>query len=403
MSADLYAYGYDANKPGGWPAAWLTYDQMMQRTVWNKVHPEVRRRFKAAMDDARKEGVTLGVGGAWRSSAQQEATFRARYTTTYVPNSKSVVSWEGQTWYLKPGMAPSTPPNRSYHESSLDDFAFAIDSIGDWAWMRQPVKDASGKTVRRINLYGLVEFNDVNNEPWHVQPIEVPTARRNYTGAPLQVWKLPGEATPPKPGPEAGEGGVTVPSHIRQIAGGIRTTLLGVPGDQGLRSLKSLLSDVGRRVQLEHLFVVDGLGAGALDHVLSVVLSEGVVNGPDQVLYGKPRGLASGFQLDPGRVALRGEPQGVEHVTPLGPELLVPGRGRGNRVAGAHADGPALDTGTSALVYRLEAGHLTDEVPFHDGVLAAAAPLKELDGVRAPHVHPTDRTGDDVGLGQASS
>lgn len=68
--------------------------------------------------------------------------------------------------------------------------------------MRQPVKDASGKTVRRINLYGLVEFNDVNNEPWHVQPIEVPTARRNYTGAPLQVWKLPGEATPPKPDPK---------------------------------------------------------------------------------------------------------------------------------------------------------------------------------------------------------
>lgn len=175
-------YGYDAAKPGGWPAEELTAAELDTRQRWNLLHPEVRRRLMAMFVAAAIAGRRLGIGGGYRSAAQQEATFRARYTTTFTPGSRSVVIWEGQTWYLLPGMAPSTPPSRSYHEATIGIYALAADLIGDLTWMAE-----------HCATFGLREFSQVNSEPWHVQPIEVPTARRNYSAAEhvLAVWPLP--------------------------------------------------------------------------------------------------------------------------------------------------------------------------------------------------------------------
>jgi hypothetical protein len=51
--------------------------------------------------------------------------------------------------------------------------------------------------------YGLRTFRNVNNEPWHIQPVEVPTGRKFATSLPpLTVWPLPGdEPDPPAPPP----------------------------------------------------------------------------------------------------------------------------------------------------------------------------------------------------------
>jgi peptidoglycan hydrolase-like protein with peptidoglycan-binding domain len=69
-------------------------------------------------------------------------------------------------------------------------YCLAVDSIGKtgWAWLR----DHSGE-------YGLRQFWDIGNEPWHLQPIEIPTGRRRYDPLlhePLAVWDLPGLPDP---------------------------------------------------------------------------------------------------------------------------------------------------------------------------------------------------------------
>jgi hypothetical protein len=50
-----------------------------------------------------------------------------------------------------------------------------------WDWME-----------RNCAAYGFRTFRNVNNEPWHIQPVEVSTSRRFATVLPpLTTWALP--------------------------------------------------------------------------------------------------------------------------------------------------------------------------------------------------------------------
>ena len=71
--------------------------------------------------------------------------------------------------------------------------ALAIDTVPNisWEWMHG-----------HCGTYGLRHFKYVNNEPWHVQPSEIPTGRKMATKLPpLTVWALPIEppTDPPPP------------------------------------------------------------------------------------------------------------------------------------------------------------------------------------------------------------
>ena len=71
--------------------------------------------------------------------------------------------------------------------SPTSSTALAIDTVPNmsWGWMHD-----------HCGAYGLRHFKHVNNEPWHVQPSEIPTGRKFATTLPpLTIWKLPG--TPP--------------------------------------------------------------------------------------------------------------------------------------------------------------------------------------------------------------
>lgn len=141
---------------------------------------ELRRRLLALFDASQDAGTDVGLGQGWRSSAEQERTFRARYDQAPCPAD---VRWDGKCWRLKPGMAPVAPPGRSYHEETTPaGFALAADLVGDIAWANSICAE-----------FGLRHFADVNDEPWHHQPIEVPTSRTNYAGEALRSWALPGE------------------------------------------------------------------------------------------------------------------------------------------------------------------------------------------------------------------
>jgi hypothetical protein len=147
----------------------LTILQYETKQTVYKLHPEFWRRYKALMIFALTQGVHLGVGTGWRIQ----------------PNPPP------------PGFAP---PGNSNHEGFPADGksggAVAIDTVCDvsWPWME-----------KNLAAYGLRSFVQPSttgykgsNEPWHIQPAEIPAARSWRT----QPWKLeefalPGETPPP--------------------------------------------------------------------------------------------------------------------------------------------------------------------------------------------------------------
>lgn len=126
------------------------------------------RRVSAMMVEAGNQGVMLGVGTGWR------------------------VQPSGKPGFAEPGNSyhEGFMPNGTSRPNGVDDRnAMACDMVPEsaWNWM--------GANCGR---FGLVDFSDVNNEPWHVQPIEIPRSRNFATRMPsLQVWPLPNSPTSP--------------------------------------------------------------------------------------------------------------------------------------------------------------------------------------------------------------
>jgi hypothetical protein len=55
---------------------------------------------------------------------------------------------------------------------------------------------------RNSRAYGLRTFRYVNNEPWHIQPTEIPGSRKYATKLPpINLWNLPGTPAPRPPQP----------------------------------------------------------------------------------------------------------------------------------------------------------------------------------------------------------
>lgn len=129
-----------------------------------KLHPRMREKVEAMM----KANPRLYIGGGVRSTEQQKQMFLSRYEPT---SEKTDVFWKGQYWKRVRGAA-AAPPGMSMHEIGLA-VDFAPSTEFDW------VKEHAAE-------FGLRSFHDVNNEPWHVQPAELPGSRMQYEkmGAP---------------------------------------------------------------------------------------------------------------------------------------------------------------------------------------------------------------------------
>jgi len=163
VPANTFPYGYAKDGAGvAGMGTMLTIAQLEQRQTVYKLHPEFWRRYKALMQLALSEGMHLGVGTGWRI----------------------------QPKVVKPGFAP---PGNSNHEGFPADGvtggAVAIDTVvaPAWPWMES-----------HLRAYGLKSFININDEPWHIQPYEIPNSRSWRT----QPWKLarftlPGTSAPP--------------------------------------------------------------------------------------------------------------------------------------------------------------------------------------------------------------
>jgi peptidoglycan hydrolase-like protein with peptidoglycan-binding domain len=142
------------------------------------------------------------------------------FLSRHVPDPNGKHSYNGQRWSRLPGVAAAAPPGMSMHEIGL-----AADMTGDMGWLRANVAQ-----------FGLQTFENVNNEPWHVQPAELQRGRSSYERAP--VWGMPpwgdaGSTAPtaiPIGGPVATQTGVT---SIIPSATPLTPALRLRPGDGG--------------------------------------------------------------------------------------------------------------------------------------------------------------------------
>jgi hypothetical protein len=169
-----YLFGYSGHR--------LTLDQMATRQTWAMLHAEFRRRLIWLFDLAQSSGTDLGIGEGWRSSDLQRRTFLARHAEV---RTGGCCNFEGKRYALIPPNAHAAPPGLSFHESAIvggKQVAMAADLVGDLAFGKEHAARA-----------GLVEFSQVNREPWHFQPSEIPISRARYDGRDLTVWNLTSE------------------------------------------------------------------------------------------------------------------------------------------------------------------------------------------------------------------
>ncbi len=145
--------------PIGYRNQLISLDELRRRHA-SKMHPEFARRLFACIEAS---GGLVGIGGGWRSSEQQAASY-ARDPNTFAP------------------------PGTSFHESqrfaSGVEACAAVDTVGRdgendraWTWLR----DNGGR-------FGLRTFWDVNGEPWHVQCNDIPAG--------VSSWKKAGSPDP---------------------------------------------------------------------------------------------------------------------------------------------------------------------------------------------------------------
>lgn len=142
------------------------------------MHPKMQERIIDMLSD--NPNVRFGKG--LRSADEQRQMFLSRYQKTsseYNSRGQKNIQWEGSYWEHVSGHA-AAPPGRSMHEIGL-----AADLEGDLAW----VQANSAK-------YGLKNFANVNNEPHHVQPEELPNSRKVYEKDGASWGRGPANAAP---------------------------------------------------------------------------------------------------------------------------------------------------------------------------------------------------------------
>jgi LAS superfamily LD-carboxypeptidase LdcB len=124
------------------------------------------RAWRALAAAAKEAGHTLKISGpasAYRTYAEQERLFRQRFTTKPVSSTRR--QWQGQTWYLRPGMALAAIPGTSNHGRGL-----AVDTgeerDGDTG--TESIDDGTLKwLVKNEGRFGF--SHEVQSEPWHLR------------------------------------------------------------------------------------------------------------------------------------------------------------------------------------------------------------------------------------------
>jgi len=128
-------------------------------TSWDRLDQRMKDRLTALI---KASGGRVWFGEGYRSAETQRALFLSRYARG---PGDSQVTWNGEVWHkIRKGDLVAAPPGASMHELGL-----AADLRGDLAWVDKHAAE-----------FGLKTFAHVNNDPPHVQLLELPNGRREY-------------------------------------------------------------------------------------------------------------------------------------------------------------------------------------------------------------------------------
>jgi LAS superfamily LD-carboxypeptidase LdcB len=109
---------------------------------------------------ARADGVTqlrqTSTYDTYRPYTIQKAVFLQRYVRE--PVSKNVRRWDGQVWYLKPGLAPLASPGTSIHGFGCAIDIWNVGQNGRLEWLTD--------NAPRFGFYW--EKGVEKSEPWHL-------------------------------------------------------------------------------------------------------------------------------------------------------------------------------------------------------------------------------------------
>lgn len=180
MSILTFPSGYtpDANGVQGM-GNMVTTEQLFAQNTWKRMHPEFQRRVYCLMGFAASQGRPLGVGTGWRIQPD-----------------------DGRPGFASPGNSnhEGFPDLRvEWDMLNGDKDAVAADMVPNlsWDWMEP-----------HLAAFHLRSFRNVNSEPWHLQPLEIPASRsRDVNGVllphPRRVrWDLASPVLPwPPPAP----------------------------------------------------------------------------------------------------------------------------------------------------------------------------------------------------------
>jgi hypothetical protein len=155
--------------PGGERgSARIPLSQLKQQPRFAKLDSRLKEKLLRMMRD----NPNVGLSSGFRDEAQQEELFYRQMEETDEANSQT--QWNGKYWKAKAGYAFTAPPNHSMHGLGLAADIFEEGDGRSYAWI-----------VANSEKYGLNNWRAKgwrDEEPWHVQPVEVPRFRSQYGG-----------------------------------------------------------------------------------------------------------------------------------------------------------------------------------------------------------------------------
>ena len=105
-----------------------------------QMYVEAAEAFNRMYDQASQSGIKLRNVGDYRSFEAQLGLFKQRYSKTDHGRKPTVTrTYEGATWYLRPGMAPCSTPGKSNHGLGLAiDLDVTTAKVLDWLCANAP-------------------------------------------------------------------------------------------------------------------------------------------------------------------------------------------------------------------------------------------------------------------------
>jgi hypothetical protein len=215
--------------------------EVKNKSGFKAMHPNMQNRLLSMMREGKGK---VGFGEGIRDSKVQERMFLDRYR----PDPSGDVTYQGKKWKRVKGAA-AAPPGRSMHEIGL---AADLISTDGHKWMNA-----------NAHRFGLKHFANVNNEPWHVQPNELPNSRRKYEdqGAPWGTEKFEESEYGDTQGSEGLSIAEQTDGHTEDDGAAAGMATAGLRGYDGMA-----IDEIANAMEAENLERLGSSGSGGASH-----------------------------------------------------------------------------------------------------------------------------------------